>query len=145
LQFSYTAFTDANHQFIEHIYKSPLHYKTWKGLRLCAIDGTSIRLPNEPNITEHFGVQKGKPNQADCTMGMASVFYDVLNHQVIDSTIQRFNPIILLKRNVRLNTYNTPMKTILLFMIAATPVFGFMPCIQSLNASFVCAQKPINA
>ena len=71
--------------------KSPLHYKTWKGFRLCAIDGTSIRLPNEPNITEHFGVQKGKPNQADCAMGMASVFYDVLNHQVIDSTIQPNN------------------------------------------------------
>lgn len=91
LQFSYTAFTDVNHQLIEHIYKSPLHYKTWKGFRLCAIDGTSIRLPNEPNITEHFSVQKGKPNQADCAMGMASVFYDVLNHQVIDSTIQPNN------------------------------------------------------
>ncbi len=91
LQFSYTAFTDANHQFIERIYQSPLHYKTWKGFRLCAIDGTSIRLPNEPSITEHFGVQKGKPNQAGCAMGMASVFYDVLNHQVIDSTIQPNN------------------------------------------------------
>ena len=91
LQFSSTVFTDVNHQFIKHIYKSPLHYKTWKGFRLCAIDGTSIRLPNEPNITEHFGVQKGKPNQADCAMGMASVFYDVLNHQVIDSTIQPNN------------------------------------------------------
>ncbi len=91
LQFSSTAFIDVNHQFIEHIYKSQLHYKTWKGFRLCAIDGTSIRLPNEPNITEHFGVQKGKANQSDCAIGMASVFYDILNHQVIDSTIQPNN------------------------------------------------------
>ncbi len=65
-----------------------MHYKTWKGFRLCAIDGTSIRLPNETDITEHFGVQKGRGDQADCTMGMASVFYDVLNHMVIDSTIK---------------------------------------------------------
>ena len=65
-----------------------MHFKTWKGFRLCAIDGTSIRLPNEADITEHFGVQKGRGDQADCTMGMASVFYDVLNHMVIDSTIK---------------------------------------------------------
>ena len=63
------------------------YFKTWHGFRLCAIDGTSVRLPNEPDITNYFGVQKGKANQADCPMGMASVFYDVLNHLVIDSSI----------------------------------------------------------
>jgi hypothetical protein len=56
---------------------------------LCAIDGTSIRLPDEPDIIEHFGVQKGRPEQGQCTMGMASVFYDVLNNMVIDSAIHR--------------------------------------------------------
>lgn len=61
--------------------------KTWKGFRLCAIDGTVIRLPNEPDIVEHFGVQKGKTNQEDCAMGMASVFYDVLNHRTLDAHI----------------------------------------------------------
>jgi len=50
-----------------------------------------MRLPNEPNITDHFGFQKGKPNQAPCAMGMASVFYDVLNHIVIDSCIKPNN------------------------------------------------------
>ncbi len=68
-----------------------MHYKTWKGFRLCAIDGTSIRLPNELDITDHFGFQKGKPNQAPCAMGMASVFYDVLNHIVIDSSVNPNN------------------------------------------------------
>ncbi len=54
---------------------------------MCAIDGTSIRLPDEPDIVEHFGVQKGRPEQGTCSMGMASIFYDVLNHIVIDSAI----------------------------------------------------------
>jgi hypothetical protein len=54
---------------------------------LDAIDGTSIRLPNNPDITKYFGIQKGREGQAGCTMGMASVFYDVLNHLVIDSCI----------------------------------------------------------
>jgi len=32
-------------------------------------------------------VQRGRPVQAPCAMGMASIFYDVLNHMVIDSSI----------------------------------------------------------
>jgi len=86
-QLSHTAFTALNHQLIGDVYKHKRNLKTWKGFRLCAIDGTSIRLPNTPGIAEHFGIQKGKPGQAGCTMGMASVFYDVLNQLVIDSCI----------------------------------------------------------
>ena len=86
-QLSPTAFIELNRQLIDNIYHTPQHYKTWKGFRLCAIDGTSIRLPGETDITNYFGVQKSKANQADCPMGMASVFYDVLNDLVIDSSI----------------------------------------------------------
>ena len=60
---SYRAFIEINRQLIDGLYKNSNHYKTWKGFRLCAIDGTSIRLPNEPSITDHFGVQKGKASQ----------------------------------------------------------------------------------
>lgn len=84
---SYTAFIALNRQIIESAYKSSQHLKTWRGFRLCAVDGSSIRLPNTPDITAHFGVHKGKEGQANCTMGMASVFYDVLNHLVIDSSL----------------------------------------------------------
>jgi hypothetical protein len=45
---------------------------------------SQIRLPNTPDITAHFGVHKGRKEQANCTMGMASVFYDVLNYLVIN-------------------------------------------------------------
>lgn len=88
---SHTAFIHLNHQIVSDIYKTKNNFKTWKGFRLCAIDGTSIRLPNEPDIIHHFGVQKGKSNQADCPMGMASVFYDLLNNIVIDSCIKPNN------------------------------------------------------
>lgn len=90
-QLSHTAFIELNHQIIDGVYKSDLDYKTWKGFRLCAIDGTSIRLPNEPDITDHFGSQKGRSNQADCPIGMASIFYDVLNHMVIDASVNPNN------------------------------------------------------
>lgn len=84
---SYTAFIALNQQIISSTYQSNQHLKTWHGFRLCAVDGTSIRLPNTPDIKAHFGVQKGKEGQADCTLGMASIFYDVLNHLVIDSSL----------------------------------------------------------
>lgn len=84
---SYTAFIALNRQIIASAYKSVPRLKTWRGFRLCAVDGTSIRLPNTPDITAHFGVHKGKKGQADCTMAMASVFYDVLNHLAIDSVL----------------------------------------------------------
>lgn len=80
-------FKALNHQLVECVYDDERYYKTWKSFRLCAIDGTSIRLPAEPAITHTFGVQRGRPVQSPCTMGMASVFYDVLNHIVIDSSI----------------------------------------------------------
>ena len=86
-QLSPSAFIALNHQINDDIYSDPAHYKVWRNHRLCAIDGTSIRLPNEPGITEYFGKQKGRAEQADIAIGMASVFYDVLNHIVIDSTI----------------------------------------------------------
>jgi hypothetical protein len=86
-QLSFKAFIDLNHELNNDFYQDYKKLKTWKGFRLCAIDGSSVRLPNEADITDHFGLQKGKPNQADCPMVMASVFYDVLNKIVIDSSI----------------------------------------------------------
>ena len=86
-QLSPTAFIELNRQLINTIYHTPQHYQTWKGFRLCAIDGTTIRLPDEADITQYFGALKGKANQANCPMGMASVFYDVLNDLAIDALI----------------------------------------------------------
>lgn len=77
--------------FTNKFYASKNNYKTWKGFRLCAIDGTSIRLPDEPNIIETFGIQKGRPGQENVSMGMASTFYDCLNNIIIDSSINPNN------------------------------------------------------
>jgi len=47
-ELSYTAFIALNRQVITSVYKLAKHLKTWKGFRLCAVDETSIRLPNNP-------------------------------------------------------------------------------------------------
>jgi len=86
-QLSPTAFIELNHQLIDTIYHSGHQHETWKGFRLCAIDGSVIRLPPETDIADYFGVQKGRDGRADCPMGMASVYYDLLNHLAIDASI----------------------------------------------------------
>ncbi len=86
-QLSHIAFQTLNHQLVKQTHHSDWQPKLWKGFRLCAINGTSIRLPNEADIIEYFGVQKGRVEQGQCIMGMASVFYGILNKIVIDSGI----------------------------------------------------------
>ncbi len=86
-QVSPTLFVELNKQLNDDLYSEHRNYAMWKKHRLCAIDGSSIRLPNEPDIISHFGVHNGKENQAEVAMGMAFIFYDVLNHVVIDSVI----------------------------------------------------------
>lgn len=84
---SHTAFIDLNQQVINAYYADHPDLKTWKGFRLCAIDGSQFRLPNTPDIIDAFGVNPGRENQKDCALGLASVYYDVLNHISIDASI----------------------------------------------------------
>ena len=84
---SHTAFIDLNQQAVNAYYTAHPEIKTWHGYRLCAIDGSQIRMPDEPDIVEAFGVNPGKENQKDCPLALASVYYDVLNHISIDSSI----------------------------------------------------------
>ena len=52
---SHTAFIDLNQQVINAYYAEHPDLKTWKGFRLCAIDGSQLRLPNEPDIIKEMG------------------------------------------------------------------------------------------
>jgi hypothetical protein len=86
-QLAHTAFIDLNRQAVEAYYAAHSQFKTWHGFRLCAIDGSQLRVPDEPDVVEAFGVNPGKENQKDCPLALVSVYYDVLNHISIDSSI----------------------------------------------------------
>ena len=86
---SHTAFIHLNRECVSQVYRRKQHLKTWKGFRLCAVDGSAIRLPEKSALTDYFGQHGGRTSQVKCTMGMASVFYDVMNRIVIDSTLEK--------------------------------------------------------
>ena len=82
------AFKDLNHQLVEHLYTQAKRLKHWKKFRVCAIDGSMIRLPKSDHIVDNFTTHKGMNTIEGCPMALCSVFYDVLNRIVIDSTIE---------------------------------------------------------
>jgi len=84
---SHNALIELNTVLIKNFYQLFNRYHTWHGFRLCAIDGSQIRLPDEPDIRREFGSHTGKAEQADCPMALVSVFYDVLNGLAIDASI----------------------------------------------------------
>jgi hypothetical protein len=84
---SQTTFIDLNQRAIKTYYENHPRLKTWHGHRLCAIDGSKLRLPNSEAIVNEFGVTTGKEGSRECPMALASVYYNVLNNLTIDSSI----------------------------------------------------------
>jgi hypothetical protein len=63
-------------------------YKTWRGFRLLAIDGSTAVLPNHKTIGEEFGVTKFGPEAASPrSVARFSILYDVLNLTTLDVSI----------------------------------------------------------
>ena len=79
-------FIAMNDRMTDYYYKhAPIN--TWKGFNLLAVDGTTIRVPDEKEVIEHFGVWK--PVQGgECPKARASQMYDVLNEISIDTIIK---------------------------------------------------------
>ena len=63
-------------------------YYVWHDMRVTAIDGTRLVLPNHPSVIAEFGQQQFGP-KADSprSLAMASMLYDVLNQVTIDAQI----------------------------------------------------------
>lgn len=66
-------------------------YHTWHNMRVLAIDGTRLVLPNHPSVIEEFGQQKFGP-KADSprSLAMASMLYDVLNQITLDARLSPY-------------------------------------------------------
>ena len=81
------AFKRLNEVAVNSFYNGAEYY-VWHNMRLLAIDGTRLVLPNHPTVAEEFGVHKFGP-KADSprSLAMGSLLYDALNLITIDSQI----------------------------------------------------------
>lgn len=79
------AFIELNHETTKHFYDnySP---KTWHGFRLVAIDGSTVKVPQNSKCKEHFGtlpLRQAEPR----ALARVSQCFDVLNNITIDAII----------------------------------------------------------
>jgi hypothetical protein len=80
------AFIELNDHMTQHYYDNFQH-ETWFGFNLFGIDGTSLRLPNQAEISKHFGVWHTTKGEAPCPMARVSQMFDVLNKITVDAII----------------------------------------------------------
>lgn len=67
-------------------------YYAWHEMRILAVDGTRLVLPNHPSIIEEFGQHQFGPNaDSPRTLALGSMLYDVLNQITLDSKLAPYS------------------------------------------------------
>lgn len=89
LKLKHQAFIELSHETNNNFYQN-YSAKTWHGYRLVAIDGSTVRVPQNDACRKHFGGIK--PRLGDhCSMARVSQSYDILNNITIDATIESYH------------------------------------------------------
>eukprot|EP01008_Symbiontida_sp_HLA12_P002632 NODE_56_length_1541_cov_18.383639_g53_i0.p1 GENE.NODE_56_length_1541_cov_18.383639_g53_i0~~NODE_56_length_1541_cov_18.383639_g53_i0.p1 ORF type:complete len:479 (+),score=104.28 NODE_56_length_1541_cov_18.383639_g53_i0:37-1473(+) len=120
----------SNHFFYENM--SP---ETWRGFNLLAIDGSTLALPDEKEIADHFGVlkpAKGKPRP----MARISQMFDVINKNTIHAVI---SPLENGERELAADHFLNLLPQDLLLLDRGYPAYWLFNLILSLNSNF-CAR-----
>lgn len=86
LKIKHTGFKKINDTILEEYYSEP--YKTYKGYRLLAADGSILQLPSGQKITKAFGKMNKLDTRFNC--GHSITIYDVLNNIIIDSKLHPY-------------------------------------------------------
>lgn len=81
------AFADLNKITLEHIYNNK--FKTFKGYRVVAVDGSTVQLPNTQEMTEKYGVFSKE--KCSYPAGRICLTYDVLNEAVINGRLAPYD------------------------------------------------------
>jgi hypothetical protein len=130
----YQAFIELNKHMTSHYY-SYFSTSSWYGFNLMAVDGSTLRLPDETEIMEHFGVwnvKKGDP----CPKARISQMFDVLNRVTVDALIK---PKKDGERQLASFHFLKLMPNDLILLDRGYPAFWLFKLIMSMDANF-CAR-----
>jgi len=111
------------------------HAKTWNGFTLLAVDGTTIRVPDEESAIEHFGVWNPVKG-GKCPKARVSQMYDVLNDISLDAVIK---PKSYGERELAAFHFLKLTQGDLVLLDRGYPSFWLFKMILSLNSNF-CAR-----
>jgi len=108
---------------------------TWHGFRLLAIDGTTLRLPNAPEIRQHFGERSGGSGRP-CPISRLSALYDPLNKLTVASIL---SPIHTGERDQAHHLLRDLMPNSLVIFDRGYPAFSLFKAVASRTNNF-CAR-----
>lgn len=82
----FEAFIDLNDHMVRDFYQY-FPFQTWYGFNLLAVDGSTLRVPDEKEVAKLFGVWNSNKGERPCPKARASQMFDVLNKVTIDAII----------------------------------------------------------
>jgi len=77
----------ALHRVVGDFFYQHLPWRTWKGFRVVAIDGSTLSLPKTEEIQQHFGTWGNPPHGGPGVIARLSLLHDVLNHLPLDGVL----------------------------------------------------------
>lgn len=131
----YHAFIELNDQLSQYFYKH-FQTRTWFGFNLLAIDGTTLRLPVESEISDHFGVWNSTKGKKPCPKARASQMFDVLNKITVDAIISPKNEG---ERELAAFHFLKLLPQDLILMDRGYPAYWLFQLVLSMGANF-CAR-----
>lgn len=81
---SFTAFVEMNRLCSDYFY-AHANYKRWRGKRVFAVDGSTLLLPEHPDISSEF------PRASDFKQARISIMYDPLNELIHDCLLDNIH------------------------------------------------------
>jgi len=86
-KFKHSAFVTLNREAVDHTYANSPQLEDFAGMRLMAIDGSKVNLPESEDIRAQFGPLVKKPGQEGRPLALVSQCYDVQNGIIVDARI----------------------------------------------------------
>jgi hypothetical protein len=108
-------------------------------MRILAVDGTRLVLPNHPSVVEEFGQQKFGPNaDSPRSLAMGSMLYDVLNQITIDA---RLSPYASSERDLLMQHVDKVKSGDLLLLDRGYPCFWLLFLLKAKGIQFCVRLK----
>ncbi len=127
----FDAFVDLN-QDANNYFRENMAPHKWNGFNLLGTDGSTIRLPKQESIIDHFGVLK--PNKGNaCPLGRVSQMYDVLNETTINAIL---SPIKVGERELAAQHFLNLLPDDLILLDRGYPAYWLFNLILSQGSNF---------
>ena len=131
MKLKYEAFTELNKQSVDY-FNANFNPLRWNGFLLKAVDGSTVKLPDFPEISEHFGTWK--PRQGDpLPMARISQMFDPLNRVTTHALI---SPKSMGEREMAAKHFECLTNQDLVLLDRGYPAFWLFKLILFYNAHF---------